>query len=616
MKKILLLLLLLSISICSVKSVKADNYYSDYGSFSEYQETLIEESDTVDVETERRFKWYKEEKELGDYALLGDNDPMYPYADVSDYIQTSFTSFNVTYPKEHFDRNIETRTIYKYQDMKEIRYLKFSNVSGSYGSFRISELMITAGLNTLNYAVSCSSCSEDFDYYINNGSTYESMAYVNNGGTFVIDLLDYYPLDSLNITLYMYDEGYSDKRYNLEVYRTLTSNVYAEVLNIHYFTYNGLDEIVPFNINVDKLKITNPEWYPVQETTNYVEASKTKKVTSETQYRYQDKLYRYYRLNKVYNDVYSSSGIDDFNLCDVNDYLDFYRYRSRDKVTITDNLIIVNDNTKLEDFITYSSVDEINIISDINYEVNGTYNVSYELPFITINKNVMVNIEQNTIDYYQEIINGLEAELTLFKIDNENLNDSYNLLQDELESLVITYQNELTIYQENLLAVQKQLEDTVKNNSSNQELITKYLKEIDNLETIVNEKKTIINQMQNDMIEITNDLNNKINEIGNLENTINQNKSNYNTNINALQEEINKYKAINASYIEKIDECQDKLFTAKNAASSLNEQLENLSDNQNIKTAGINNIYIISLFSILFLIIIIKQIIKKYKKSN
>ena len=59
--------------------------YSDYTPFSEFSENIIYKSDTVDVITEKRYKYYKTNKEMGPYLLESANSD-YEYIDYDDYI--------------------------------------------------------------------------------------------------------------------------------------------------------------------------------------------------------------------------------------------------------------------------------------------------------------------------------------------------------------------------------------------------------------------------------------------------------------------------------------------------------------------------------------------------
>ena len=60
MKKIVLFLLVLFSLNIKVQASSQDVYYSSYSDFSEFVEKRIEGSELIDVETERRYRWYKE----------------------------------------------------------------------------------------------------------------------------------------------------------------------------------------------------------------------------------------------------------------------------------------------------------------------------------------------------------------------------------------------------------------------------------------------------------------------------------------------------------------------------------------------------------------------------
>lgn len=612
MKKNIVLMILLLFPF----TISAETYYSDYGDYSDYSMDKVIANDVTDVEVERRYKWYKEEKILGDYYLQGNNDLSYPYMDINDYKITSYSNWSTSYPLENIDRYIESKQVYKYQDMKEIRYIEFSNVSGSYGAFRVSEINITAGNSNINYTVSCTSCSANFEHYLKNSVVYESMAYVNNGGKFIIDLNNYYPLDSINIKLYMYDEGTSDKRYNLSIYRDKDSNIYAEVLNIHYFTYDGLNEIVPFNININNVRISNPEWYAVKESNTVIEQSKTRQVWNEYQYRYQDKIYRYYNLKKEYLDSYSSHALDNFINKEIDDYKDFYRYRIRDKIEIADKIIILSKEDLIENFILSTTINNINIESNINYNKNGKYQATFKLPFIDVTRDVTVNIEQNTIDQYQKIIYELNNEINNLMLINNQLNNEYNKQEKELTDLINSLENEIKINQNQITELNNQISQLDQDNSKQVGQILKYQEEINKLNEIISHNKQTIGDLENYIVEINNNFLTKSKEANTLKNQKIINENDYNNTIIELQKEIDKYKSINNSYINSIEKCQNKLMSLEEIKNNIEIPNNVSEDNNKIKKAGLDNRYFLIPFSIFILLFILRLIFKRHKKSN
>lgn len=446
------------IFFCLISRVGADTvYYLPYSDFSSWSTTYIEEDENTIVETERRYKWYRDIPILGDYYIEGDNDPNYPLIDYSDYIDTPYSEWSLTKPNNLSNRLINERTIYEYQDMKEVRYIHLSDFQGSYGSLRISEIEVYAGNSKVSYNYYCNGCSPDFNVYIANGKTIENMSNINNGGYLRIDLNNYYPLDSLEIKLYLFDVTTNPKRVNIKVTREedFYSRSYAETTYLSWFAYNYLSEIVPFTFSYSNMSITNPEWYEKKQTYNYISATPTRLVNNIKEYQYKDRLYRYYKLIRDYTEEYSKEAISDYLNKDDSMYQDYYRYRKRDKVVFKDELVITDYNTSLSDFIISTTTNDIKIESDLNIKQNGIYDVKYIFPFETITKKVEVNILDNvTSDRYEEF----NKEIMKLKEENQELLkvlEQKEQVIKELEENNKKYMNEIKLF---LQEYQKKIE--------------------------------------------------------------------------------------------------------------------------------------------------------------
>ena len=120
--------------------------------------------------------------------------------------------------------------------MKEVRYIHLSNLQGSYGSLRISEIEVYVDNNKISYSYYCEGCNSDFKDHINNGKTIENMSYINNNGYLRIDLNNYYSIDRINLKLYLFDVGTTTKKYDIKITRekNLNSTSYLEK-KVHYF---------------------------------------------------------------------------------------------------------------------------------------------------------------------------------------------------------------------------------------------------------------------------------------------------------------------------------------------------------------------------------------------
>ena len=450
--------LILMLFIFNVNVLATDDvYYSPYSEFSAWSNDYIEGDDTHIVEYERRYQWYKETNELGGYYIEGTNDSIYPLIDYNDFYSTPFSEWQETKPNNELNRIINSRYVYEYQDMKEVRYIHLNNLQGSYGSLRISEIEVYAGSNKIPYNFYCEGCNSNFTNYINNGTSIENMSYVNNGGYLRLDLNNYYPLDSITIKLYLFDVGTDTKRYSIKITRDCPFNSasYAEVTMLSFFTYSHLSEITPVIYNITKMNITNPEWDNKKRSLSPVGSTPTRKVTDIIEYQYQDFMYRYYDIKKEHAGVYSTEAIGSYNIIDNNQYEDYYRYQSRDKIVFKDNLVITNKDTKLEDFILDSTTDNINIESNIDINKNGTYQVKYILPFQTVIKEVTIDISDN-------IVNNLNIEIKKLTDVNNELTKQLLTKDDEINKYIKEKNDLINTINNNISYIEKESINTYK----------------------------------------------------------------------------------------------------------------------------------------------------------
>ncbi|NLL44144.1 MAG: hypothetical protein GX247_00550 [Mollicutes bacterium] len=478
-----------------ISNVKAETYYSPYTDFSEWTTTYVKEDDITIVEGERRYKWYKEGKILGDYYIEGENNPNFPLIDYEDFIVTSFSEWSKTKPEEKLNRLINERTLYEYQDMKEVRYIHLSNLQGSYGSLRISEIEVYVDNNKISYSYYCEGCNSDFKDHINNGKTIENMSYINNNGYLRIDLNNYYSIDRINLKLYLFDVGTTTKKYDIKITRekNLNSTSYLEKKVSLNFSCEKLSEIIPFTYNYLNMNITNLEWYEKKESLDYIESTPTRKVNPIKEYQYQDKLYRYYKLEKEYsNDYYKEEPVN-YPKKDENMYQDYYRYKKRDKVVIQDELLITDYDITLWDFIISSTTNNIQIESNLDINKNGVYKVKYILPFETIIKNVEVNIPDNNLDNQ---LDKLNQEIKNLKEDNLNLLETIKIKDQKIKELENNNQVNKQTNKKNKTSLQEYQDKTNNQNNKLEEILNKnQLLENDNMKLSTKKSSFIDNDM-------------------------------------------------------------------------------------------------------------------------
>lgn len=402
MKKGFILILVFLMSITNVYA--ADNgtsyetYYSDYGEFSEYTADPVMDDDLTKVEAKRDYVYYNDIPEYGDYYLEGTNPTEYPLINLEDKIVGEFSPWSEVVPTNNLNRVVEARDYYMYADTKEVRYVHVYNTSGSYGALRMTELDITTNGNDINYTISCSSCSDNFSNYIHNGNIRENMSIIYNGGYLKVDLGAYYPLDSLNIQVSLFDQGNDPKTFNMAITResNLTDTIYAHVSVYSYFRNIDGNDIVPVNYNINNMNVLASDYYDWVRSEEPVARTKTRLVNQFNEYRYQDTKYHYYKLNRVYSICYMSEASLEFPFKYETDYMDFYRYQKRDKLVIANHLDITNKDTKPIDFVLENSR-ELVIEDTINYLVNGEYPVKYIMGTLVVEKMITVNIAENNV---------------------------------------------------------------------------------------------------------------------------------------------------------------------------------------------------------------------------
>ena len=165
------------------------------------------------------------------------------------------------------------------------------------------------------------------------------------------------------------------------------------------------------------------------------------------QYKYIDTLFKEYKAETEYMNGYDLNGTDYFNI--KGEEKTFYRYKTRDKITISDNLTITDKNFNLNNFIQNSTIDNIKIISNIDMNVNGKYDIYFVTPFKTIKEEVIVDIKENLLNL---LVTEIEENQKLrhqvneysSKVNNQNVvikeiinnnNKTISFLQNELLTL-------------------------------------------------------------------------------------------------------------------------------------------------------------------------------------
>lgn len=437
---IVFLLLLFPLNIFATTEI----YYSDYNSFSEYTTEKKQLTDLVDVEEQTFYKWYREQYYF-DYYIKETNESEHQKLDETDFIQTTFSNWSLNVPDEKPNREVQTRSVYYYSDIKKIKYIHFYSLSGSNNRLNLNEITIyNKNNNRINYNIICEGCNDNFHKYINDGNNYQVDSYIEVGGYLRLELDDYYDLNDLKIQLYLTDFDRDEKNFEINTSRdaVINNNIYSWIFTKNWFTHNSNNEYTKCEYNIIDFLLKNPEWTDESRSLTPVLPSKTRFVLPKTEYSYRDTLYKYYSFSKVYSDDYYISPPEEFPIKDTTDFKQFYRYRSRDKFVIKKDIVITEKNTKLEDYVIFNSNPDLKITSNININKNGTYKAYYKLPYITVAKDVIVNIDKideqklntkTSVILSKEILNDeIEKHLPVISEKNTERGKSDELVKNQI----------------------------------------------------------------------------------------------------------------------------------------------------------------------------------------
>lgn len=506
-KKILWLVFLFPLFL---SSVNAEVFYSDYQKVDE----VLVESDMVKKESEKLYRYYEvkkgSEKRLYDGSLGNNCEDK-----IGSWQSEKISDISIVLE--------EVKNTYMYNIAKPVRYIHLTNLNGSYGALRMTELKIFYKGEEIDYTYECQGCLDGFDDYIHNNIWNENESYIKNGGSLIVDLGREYPVHLIDVLFYLFDLGTDTKTYTIG-FSNDKNNVYSiknrelEFSDVHWSNSKEVLE------NVYTIKSNDYRTQKETEeniTNDYVMG---KELTS-TKYRYTQKWCEYDIETKEYYDGYfkekpSDSAIksDEFITNDI-----FYY---RDKLEIKDDLIINDKNQKLEDFILYSS-GEYKLESNVDLNKNGKYNLSIITSYGTFNKDITVDIKDNTILEKQEEIDNLNNKVKELTNDyekklqeiNEKLNDCNECkdLLNEKETLLKNYEKELedkkkVIEEKNALIekIKSDYETKLKDVNNNNKA---YLEKINELSTTVDNLNLELKNLVKTSSESINTCNDKITKL-------------------------------------------------------------------------------------------------------
>lgn len=392
MKKVLVVIVL---SFCIfVKNTYAETFYGEYHKVDNI-EGLNE--DEIKKDSYKMYNSY--ELEYEDMGYLEDNEEY--IKDENDYIEEK----NIVDFVGNGDEYIKINTTVS--GNRKITFNKFSD------NLKIYEIEIYIGDEKLEYEISNKTLFESYGQMdignINDGD-YNTF-YLNNSSLndlhIVLKFNKVYNFKEMKIIVYT--EEWEDGKFTLllERYKHIVLN--NTVDRKHVITFNVVDTYV-----------------------------------DDVEYSYMNivKKYKYYKEDKKLLNNYIRDGVniilDDYKVVD-----EYYR---RDKLILSDNLVIKSIEDNLDNFILYSSRN-VEKDCDINYDINGEYKCNFILNDIKVEKKVVVDIKENnailkdeTNTYFYESINDKEVYIDdEIKVENkENVeNEVIDNKKDNVEIIGI-----------------------------------------------------------------------------------------------------------------------------------------------------------------------------------
>ena len=390
---------------------------------------------------------------------------------------------------------------------------------------------------------------------------------------------------------------------NVEVKRVY--NKYFSVAEGDYYRLGENSVLYPYiNVNIYKdTEFTNwNSMYPEDKLGRIIEfknvCDNNDCTINHLEYRYKDRLYFHYRnVEKLLDESSILKGY----IKNEQDYISYYRYQVRDKIDISDEIIITSKNKTIDDFI--DSTVPYQVIGNIDYSKNDIYNVNVITSFIKIPLKVEVLIIDNVIGSYKKDlfnksldIEKLNKQIELYKnkiITKEQMESNFN---KQIESLRVDLNNKNKINAEikdKNIWLENKIDILEKENS----LYEKSTLECKNTNTYYGLK---LLQFNNDIIFYKNKLSN-LNKLL-LEKDITDNNI-----IKKLNNKITDYELI----VETNTDISKKLSLCNETNSNLNKKISNS------KTIEKQNVVYTLFIGIIFFFIgcsVLK--IKSIKKNN
>lgn len=347
-----------------------------------------------EFEEEKRYRFYKEEKLYSDiYYIEGENDKNYPYQS-GEFIQTEFSDWEKEKPDEKKDRIIKTKEMYEYSKIKPIHYLQFDQIKGSKDALRFLEIKIYNKEEEISYEIECENCTNK--QKINDHNYEQGYMAIKDNDTFILNLNSNYDLENLKVEVYLTDSyGTNTSTFQINALDEEKKNLndYIDVF-LESNMYNKKDS--GYRFNIDLKEYIKSLYYEDKKIVKEekIEDDSYQLINTYTLYAYQDIKYKYYRIEKIYEEGYY---VEKENyIKDEKDYKIYYKIKDREKIVFKDNYVIKKRDYDLYDLIEESSIDlkKIKITDTINIEENGLYKVTFMYQDFIIDRYVTLDLPE------------------------------------------------------------------------------------------------------------------------------------------------------------------------------------------------------------------------------
>ena len=334
----------------------------------EYAE-LSNVTPSANVLTEKRYQYYRLEKDFGPYASINE-ETGYEYFDKSDYILGPKSSFTITKPIAE-DYVVTSEPGAYYERVSGISYLKFTlnSEDNEFTSFKLYDKDKQLKIFDMSQTKAL------LDQMSGTG-------YIKEGGMVKISFHELHYLDDLTLEFSFQKENDVDFTIETGNGQVYTKDNYQNVQKLFF----------------KDSTLVNPKYeyfYDVlKETSNAL-----KIVKPVTLYYTEEKLYHYYNLIKVYNDEYTVNPVLDFIYKDEDKFKIFYTYLPFNKKQLSNNDMVVEEKKEekvepLKNEVSYPTYLKSN---NLNNKINDYVKPDLKTNNLTISKPKTLEKEDNFV---------------------------------------------------------------------------------------------------------------------------------------------------------------------------------------------------------------------------